>query len=99
AELVVRARHLIEDLVAVFVTGVLAEQPIIEGDRLERTAGICAGADRIRPVRRRRAGVSARQVPALGGRAPLEILIGFKQAGAGARRSRPWKPARAQSEC
>src|SRR5207237_5790935 len=35
AEFVIRPRHLIEDLVAVPVAGVLGEQPIVESDRLE----------------------------------------------------------------
>src|SRR5258708_25446947 len=76
AELVVRPRHLIEDLVAVLVTGVLGEQPIVERDRLEWTFGICAGAYR---VSRRSAGVAARQDFGLRGRASLEILVGFSQ--------------------
>ena len=82
AELVVRPRHLIENLVAVLVTGVFGEQPIIESDRLEWTDGICAGAKWVR-----REGV-VRQVLTLRGRAPLEILIGFLQAGGGGRRVR-----------
>src|SRR5499425_710217 len=80
AELVVRPRHLIEDLVAVVVTGVLAEQPIVESDRLEWTVGICASAHR---VRRRGAGVTTRQDSGLRCCAPLEILIGFVQTHAG----------------
>src|SRR5260370_36191498 len=76
AELVVRPRHLIEDLVAVLVTGVLGEQPIVESDRLEWTFGICAGAHR---VSRRSAGVAARQDSGLRGPASLEILVGFPQ--------------------
>src|SRR5215831_17767126 len=76
AELVVRPCHLIEDLVAVVVTGVLGEQPIVEGDRLECTVGICASAYR---VRRRGAGVTTRQDSGLRCCAPLEILIGFVQ--------------------
>src|SRR5260370_7304680 len=83
AELVVRPRHLIEDLVAVLVTGVLGEQPIVESDRLEGTLGICASAYRIR---RRGAGVTARQDSGLRCRAPLEILIGFVQWRAGSGR-------------
>src|SRR5712664_2419673 len=58
AKFVVRPRHLIEDLVAVLVTGVLGEQPIVESDRLEWTVGICTSAHR---VRRRGVGVAARQ--------------------------------------
>src|SRR2546422_1165237 len=85
AELVVRPRHLIEDLVAVLVPGVLGEQPIVESDRLEWTVGICASAHR---VRRRGAGVTARQDTGLRCRAPLEILIGFLQTRAGSRRGR-----------
>src|SRR5258707_3813931 len=85
AELVVRPRHLIEDLVAVLVTGVLGEQPIVESDRLKWTAGICASAHR---VRRRGAGVTVRQDSGLRCRAPLEILIGFLQTRAGSRRGR-----------
>src|SRR5437867_12140977 len=57
AELVVRPRHLIEDLVAVLVTGVFGEQPVIESDRLQWTFGICARAHR---VRRGSASVTAR---------------------------------------
>ena len=79
AEFVVRARHLIEDLVAVLITGVLGEQPIIESDRLERPRGICAGAYRVG----RGGGVGACRNRGLRCRAPLEILIGFPQAGAG----------------
>ncbi len=74
AELVVGSRHLIEDLVAVLVAGVLGEQPIVESDRLEWTLGICASAHH---VRRGGATVTARQHSWLRGRAPLEILIGF----------------------
>ena len=85
AELVVRPRLLIEDLVSVLVIRVLGQQPVIESDRLEWTLGIGASAHR---VRRRGAGVAARQDPALRGRAPLEILIGFPRAGAGDRRGR-----------
>jgi hypothetical protein len=54
AEFVVRPRHLIEDLVAVLVTGVLGEQADHRGDRLEvdlwdrdrgrRCRGCCAGS-------------------------------------------------------
>src|SRR5260221_6082332 len=58
AKFVVRPRHLIEDLVAVLVTGVLGEQPIVESDRLEWTVGICTSAHR---VRRRGVGVTTRQ--------------------------------------
>src|SRR5260370_37129268 len=82
-ELVVRPRHLIEDLVAVLVTGVLVEQPIVESDRLEGTLGICASAYRIR---RRGTDVTARQDSGLRCRAPLEILIGFVQWRAGSGR-------------
>src|SRR5260370_23382606 len=85
AELVVRPRHLIEDLVAVLVTGVLGEQPIVERDRLEWTFGICAGAYR---VSRRSAGVAARQDFGLRGRASLEILVGFSQTCASSSRGR-----------
>src|SRR5258708_20341969 len=85
AELVVRPRHLIEDLVAVLVTGVLGEQPIVERDRLEWTFGICAGAYR---VSRRSAGVAARQDSGLRGRASLEILVGFPQTCASSCRGR-----------
>src|SRR5260370_25190811 len=85
AELVVRPRHLIEDLVAVLVTGVLGEQPIVESDRLEWTFGICAGAHR---VSRRSAGVAARQDSGLRGRASLEILVGFPQTCASSCRGR-----------
>src|SRR5580765_2294701 len=85
AELVVRPRHLIEDLVAVLVTGVLGEQPIVESDRLEWTLGICASAHR---VRRGGTGVTARQDSGLRCRAPLEIKIGFQQTGSGSRRGR-----------
>src|SRR5262252_7993519 len=48
AELVVRPRHLIEDLIAVLVAGVLGEQPIVESDRLEWTFGICTSGQRVR---------------------------------------------------
>src|SRR5437879_6969123 len=85
AELVVRPRHLIEDLVAVLVTGVLGEQPIVESDRLKWTVGICASPHR---VRRGGAVVTARQDSGLRCRAPLEILIGFRQTSAGSRRGR-----------
>src|SRR6266516_6957190 len=85
AELVVRPRQLIEDLVAVLVTGVLGEQPIVESDRLEWTAGICTCAHR---VHRRGAGVTARQDSGLRCRAPLEILIGFLRTRAGSHRGR-----------
>src|SRR3989441_4076330 len=85
AELVVRPRHLIEDLVAVLVTGVLGEQPIVESDRLEWTVGICARAHR---VRWRGASVTVRQDSGLRCRAPLEILIGFQQTRAGSHRGR-----------
>src|SRR5439155_22120394 len=57
----------------------LGEQPLIEGNRLEWTAGICAGVHRVR-----RRGVC--QDPALHGRAPLEILIGFLRGGIEGRR-------------
>ena len=85
AEFVVRPRLLIEDLVSVLVIRVLGQQPVIESDRLEGTRGSCISAHR---PRRRGASVAARQDPALRGRAPLEILIGFPQAGAGDRRGR-----------
>src|SRR6267378_6359387 len=85
AELVVRPRHLIEDLVAVLVIGVFGEQPIVERDRLEWTFGICARAHR---VRRGSASVTARQDSGLRSRAPLEILIGFPQTYAGSCRGR-----------
>src|SRR5205807_4444650 len=85
AELVVRPRHLIEDLVAVLVTGVFGEQPIVESDRLQWTFGICARAHR---VRRGSASVTAHQDSGLRGRAPLEILIGFPQTYAGSCRDR-----------
>ena len=75
AELVVRPRHLIEDLVAVLVTGVLGEQPIVESDCLEWRLG-------------RQAGISGRWDLALRGRAAFEILIGFPQAADGSRRGR-----------
>src|SRR5712664_104159 len=74
AELVVRPRHLIEDLVAVLVIGVFGEQPIVESDRLEWTLGICASTHR---SRRGGSGVTASRYFCLRGRAPLEILIGF----------------------
>src|SRR5207247_7733304 len=54
------------------------------GDRLECTRGICARAHRAG----RGAGVAVRGYPPLRGRAPLEILIGFQEAGAGDRRGR-----------
>ena len=47
-QLVVRPRHLIEDLVAVLVARVILEQLLIEGDRLERARGIHAGRQRAR---------------------------------------------------
>src|SRR5204862_7769774 len=75
AEFVVCPRHLIEGLVAVVVTGVLGEQPIVESDCLEWTLGI-------------RAGVAARRDPAIRGRAGLDILVGFPQAGDGSGRGR-----------
>src|SRR5258707_15005207 len=65
AELVVRPRLLIEDLVALFVVRVLGQQPVVEGDRLERTRGIG-----VRPH-------SSSRVPALRGRPQLEILFGL----------------------
>src|SRR5437899_1160098 len=74
AEFVVRPRHLIEDLVAVLVTGVFGEQPIVKSNCLEWTFGICASAHR---VRRGSASVTDCQDSGLRGRAPLEILIGF----------------------
>ncbi len=85
AQLLVRPRHLIEDLVAVLVTWIVLEQPFIEGDRLERTRRIHVNAHR---VRGRGAGVAARPSPAVRGRALLEILIGFPRGGAGDRRGR-----------
>src|SRR5260370_6620683 len=85
AELVVRPRHLIEDLVAVLVTGVRGEQPMVESDGVEWTFGICAGAHR---VSRRSAGVAARQDSGLRGRASLEILVGFPQTCASSCRGR-----------
>src|SRR5215470_61633 len=78
AELVVSPSHLIEDLVAVLVTGVLGEQPIVESDRLERTVGTCVTGRR----------VAARQESRLRCRAPLEILIGLPHTRAGSRRGR-----------
>src|SRR5260370_42524019 len=85
AELVVRPRHLIEDLVAVLVTGVFGEQPIVESDRLQWTFGICALAHRLR---RGSASITAHQDSGLRGRAPLEILIGFPRTYAGSCRGR-----------
>src|SRR5215468_2066196 len=76
AELVVRPRHLIEDLVAVLVTGVFGKQPIVDSDRLEWTIGICAITHR---DRWRGAGAITRQNSGLRCRSPLEILIGFVQ--------------------
>src|SRR5947209_14196842 len=85
AELVVRPRFLVEDLVSLLVIRILVQQPVIESDRLEWTVGICASAHR---VRRRGAGVTARKDSGLRCRAPLEILIGFLQTCAGSRRAR-----------
>jgi hypothetical protein len=79
AELVVGPRLLVEDLVAVLVARVLAEQPVIEGDRLEWTRGIYGRASR---ARRR---VAATEYPELRGRALLEFLVRFPHAGAGDR--------------
>src|SRR5438445_12262746 len=78
AELVVRPRFLVEDLVSLLLIRILVQQPIIESDRLEWTVGICASAHR---VRRRGAGVTARKDSGLRCRAPLEILIGLPQGG------------------
>src|SRR5260370_34831291 len=56
AELVVRPRFLIEDLVSLLITRILVQQPVIESDGLEGTVGISA-----HPVRRRGCGVTASQ--------------------------------------
>src|SRR5258708_2241686 len=85
AVLVDRARDLIEDLVAVVVTGVFGEQQIVESDRLQWTFGICARAHR---VRRGSASVTAHQDSGLRGRAPLEILMGFPETYGGSCRGR-----------
>src|SRR5215467_12247273 len=84
-ELVVGPSHLIEDLVAVFVTGVLGEKPIVESDGLEWTVRVFASGH---GVRRGNAGVTARQNSGRRCRALLEILIGFPQTRAGSRRGR-----------
>src|SRR5437016_7505210 len=83
AELVVRPRFLVEDLVSLLVIRILVQQPVIESDRLEGTVGISAHR-----VRRRGLGVTARHDSGLRCRAPLEILIGFLQTSAGSRRGR-----------
>src|SRR5690242_1107616 len=75
AELVVRPGHLIEDLVAVLVTGVLGKQAIVESNRLEWALGICDG-------------VAARQISPLRCCAPLKILIRFQQTCAASCRGR-----------
>src|ERR1700739_2485804 len=75
AELVVRPRFLIEDLVSLLITRILAQQPVIESDGLEGTVRISAHR------RRRGVGVTARHDSGLRGRAPLEILIGLLRGG------------------
>src|SRR5712671_853395 len=79
-EFVIRSRHLIEDLVAILILGVLFEQLFIERDRLERTFGSCVIACYLC---RRSTNVAARRDPALRSRAPLKFLIGFPTARAG----------------
>src|SRR5712671_5273679 len=79
-EFVIRSRHLIEDLVAILILGVLLEQLFIERDRLNRPFGSCVSAWHFR---RRSAGIAARRDPALRSCAPLKFLIGFPTARAG----------------
>ena len=94
AEFVVRPRLLIEDLVSVLVIRVLGQQPVIESDRLEWTRRDL----RQRVLRPPSAGV-CRKDPALRGRAALEILIGFPQAGAADSRGRTGRVGLRAREC
>jgi hypothetical protein len=80
AKLVVRPRHLVQDLVAVLVARIVLEELFIKGDRLERTRRIRAAGQHSRP---RGVGAVARRYPVLRGRALLEVLIGFARCGAG----------------
>src|SRR4029077_6325149 len=76
AELVVRPRSLIEDLVSLLIIRILVQQPVIESDGLKGTVGISAHR-----VRRRGVGVTAPHDSGLRCRAPLEILIGLLRGG------------------
>ena len=84
-EFVVRPRLLIEDLVSVLVIRVLGEDSVIESDCLEWPLGICAPEQ---SIGWRGIGVAARRDRACGGRAPLEILIGFPSGCTGDQRVR-----------
>src|SRR5262249_55638584 len=76
-QLVIRSRHLVEDLVTILVTRVLGEQPFIESDRLDGALRSRFSANYLC----RRGGVAACPDPALRSRAPLEFLIGLPTAG------------------
>src|ERR1043166_481630 len=78
AEFVIRARHLIEHLVAILILWVLLEQLFIKSDCLKGTFGSCVSS---RHFRRRGSSVAAGRDLALRSCALLEFLIGFPTAG------------------
>src|SRR6266567_1944398 len=80
AEFVVGSRHLIENLIAVLVTGILGEQPLIESDCLDGTFGSSLSAHH---PRQGSVGVAACENGAFRCCAPLKLPIGFPRAGAG----------------
>ncbi len=80
AEFVVGSRHLIENLIAVLVTGILGEQPLIESDCLDGTFGSSISAHH---PRQGSVGVAAWENGAFRCCAPLKLPIGFPRAGAG----------------
>src|SRR5262249_41186028 len=76
AQFLVCPCHLIENLIAVLVTGILGEQPLINCDCLRGTFG--SSITTWRP-QKGIVGVGAREEWVFSGCAPLEFLIGFRK--------------------